>query len=207
LGLNSLCQKSKSLPARESSGVTTEVVITNLGEGIESLKGVFIMKPALLVIDVQKEFFKANAQTVQSLNNAIEYINAGIALFREKGLPILCVQHMDEADKLVPGAQGFDLPEELQILPSDGHIHKTYGNAFNKTELLRKLKELDVDTVVISGYCAEFCVLATYRGAEDVDLMPMLLRGGLASGSPENIKFVENISDIISYGALRKVLG
>ena len=165
------------------------------------------MKPALLVIDVQKEFFKANAQTVQSLNNAIEYINAGIALFREKGLPILCVQHMDEADKLVPGAQGFDLPEELQILPSDGHIHKTYGNAFNKTELLRKLKELDVDTVVISGYCAEFCVLATYRGAEDVDLMPMLLRGGLASGSPENIKFVENISDIISYGALRKVLG
>jgi hypothetical protein len=35
----------------------------------------------------------------------------------------------------------------------------------------------------------------------------MLVRGSLASGSPENIRFVESISDIISYGALKKVLG
>jgi nicotinamidase-related amidase len=95
----------------------------------------------------------------------------------------------------------------LQILPSDGSIHKTYGNAFNKTELQLKLKELEVDTVIISGYCAEYCVLATYQGAKDVDLTPMLLRGALASSHPENIKFVESISDIISYGALKKVLG
>ena len=165
------------------------------------------MKPALLVIDVQKEFFKSDAQTVQSLNGAIAYINAAIALFRAKNLPIFCVQHIDEADKLIPGAEGFDLPEGLQILPSDGHIHKTYGNAFNKTALQIKLEELEVDTVIISGYCAEYCVLSTYRGAQDLDLTPMLLRNSLASGSPENIKFVESISDIISYGALKKVLG
>ena len=165
------------------------------------------MKPALLVIDVQKEFFKADAQTIQSLNTAIEYINAAIALFRAKNLPIFCVQHIDEEDKLIPGEEGFDLPESLQILPSDGSIHKTYGNAFNKTELQLKLKELEVDTVIISGYCAEYCVLATYQGAKDVDLTPMLLRGALASSHPENIKFVESISDIISYGALKKVLG
>ena len=164
------------------------------------------MKPALLVIDVQKEFFKADAQTVQSLNGAIEYINAAIALFRAKNLPIFCIQHMNGKDNLIPGAEGFDLPESLQILPTDGSIHKTYGNAFNKTALPGKLKELDVDTVILSGYCAEFCVLATYRGAEDVDLTPMLLVGSLASGNPENIKFVESISDIISYGALKKVL-
>ena len=164
------------------------------------------MKPALLVIDVQNEFFKSSAQTAQSLNNAIEYINAAIALFRAKNLPIFCVQHIDEADKLVPGEEGFDSPEGLQILPSDVHIHKTYGNAFNKTALQSKLKELDVDTVILSGYCAEFCVLSTYRGAKDLDLTPILLRGALASDHPENIKFVENISDIISYGALKKVL-
>ena len=165
------------------------------------------MKPALLVIDVQKDFFKSDAQTVQSLNNAIEYINAAIALFRAKNLPIFCVQHIDEEDKLIPGEEGFDLPESLRILPSDGSIHKTYGNAFNKTELHTKLMELDVDTVIISGYCAEFCVLSTYRGAKDLDLTPMFLRGSLASGNPENIKFVESISDIISYGALKKVMG
>ncbi len=164
------------------------------------------MNPALLVIDVQKAFFN-DPTTAQSLNQAIETINAAIALFREKGLPVISVQHMDEANKLVPGQAGFDLPDTLNILPSDVHIHKTYGNSFNKTPLEDKLRELGVDTVIISGFCAEFCVLSAYRGAEDRDLTPILLREALASAVPENIKFVESISEIISYGALKKVLG
>ena len=164
------------------------------------------MKPALLVIDVQKAFFN-DPTTAQSLDLAIETINAAIALFREKGLPVISVQHMDESTNLVPGQAGFDLPDTLNILPSDLHIHKTYGNSFNKTPLEDKLRELGVDTVIITGFCAEFCVLSAYRGAEDRDLTPILLREALASGVPENIKFVESISEIISYGALKKVLG
>jgi nicotinamidase-related amidase len=165
------------------------------------------MKPALLVIDVQKEFYKYSTQTAQSLNNAVEYINIAIALFRAKNLPIVCVQHMNEKDKLIPGEDGFELPEGLNILPSDICIHKTYGNAFNKTDLQGKLHELDVDTVIVTGYCAEFCVLSTFRAAKDLDLTPIILRGALASDSLENIKFVESISDIISYGALKMILG
>jgi nicotinamidase-related amidase len=165
------------------------------------------MKPALLVVDVQKAFFKNDPIVAQSLEQAIEYINAAIALFREKHLPVLCVQHMDQETKLVPGEDGFELPDQLNILDSDPHIHKTYGNAFNKTPLEDEVRKLGVDTVIITGFCAEYCVLSAYRGAEDLDLMPIVLRGSLASGSPENIRFVEGICDIISYGALKKVLG
>ena len=164
------------------------------------------MKPALLVIDVQREFYKNDAQTAQSLTDAVEYINAVIPLFRAKNLPIICIQHMDEKDKLMPGEDGFELPEGLNILPSDIRIHKTYGNSFNKTSLQGRLHELDIDTVIVTGYCAEFCVLSTYQGAKDLDLTPIVLRGSLASGTPENIKFVESISDMISYGALKKIL-
>jgi len=165
------------------------------------------MKPALLVIDVQKAFFAIDQATTQSLNNAIEYINAAIPLFREKGLPVICVQHMDEGEKLLPGEPGFDLPDELNILPSDLHIHKTYGNAFNKTPLADELRELGVDTVIITGFCAEYCVLSTCRGAEDLDLMPIILRDSLASSVAENIRFVESVNNVISFGALKKVLG
>jgi len=165
------------------------------------------MKPALLVIDVQKAFFDIDQATTQSLNNAIEYINAAIPVFREKGLPVICIQHMDKGDGLVPGTDGFDLPDKLKILPSDLHIVKTYGNAFNKTPLADELRALGVDTVVITGFCAEYCVLATDRGARDLDLTPIMLRGALASVVPENCKFVESISDIISFEALKKVLG
>ena len=164
------------------------------------------MNPALLVIDVQKEFFKFSETTAQSLESAIEYINAAIALFRERGLPVVSIQHLDEEEKLVPGEEGFDLPEELDILPSDLCIHKTYGNAFNKTSLADELRELGVDTVIVTGFCAEYCVLSTCRGAEDVDLTPIILRGSLASGIPENIRFVESVSNVVSYGALKKFL-
>ena len=119
---------------------------------------------------------------------------------------MICVQHVEEEDNLVPGEEGFELPDELEILPSDLHIHKTYGNSFNKTTLEAELRKLGVDTVIISGFCAEYCVLSTYRGAQDVDLTPIVLRGSIASGIPENVRFVESISNVISYGALSKVL-
>lgn len=164
------------------------------------------MKPALLVIDVQKAFFDINPTTTQSLNNAIETINAAIALFRARQLPVVCVQHMDESEKLIPGVGAFDLPDSLQILPTDLHIHKTYGDSFTKTPLAEKLAGLGVDTVIVTGFCAEFCVLSTYRGAEGHDLTPIILRGSLASAEPENIPFVERVNELISYGALKKIL-
>jgi len=164
------------------------------------------MKPALLVIDMQKDFYNYTDVTKQSMKSAFETINAAIALFRKKRLPVICIQHMNEKENLKPGVEGFDLPDELEVLPSDVHIHKTYGNSFNKTPLQEKLREFGVDTVLLSGYCAEFCVLSTYRGAQDQDFAPILLRGGLASDTPENIKFVENISEIISFRALAKIL-
>ena len=163
------------------------------------------MKPVLLVIDVQKEFF-TNPTTSQSLNAAIEYINAAIELFREKHLPIVCIQDVDKEEGVVPGKDGFELPQNLNILSSDLHIHKTYRNSFNKTPLGEKLQELGVDTAIITGYSAERCVLSTYRGAEDLDLTSIILRGALASDNQENIEFVERINNIISYESLKKVL-
>lgn len=164
------------------------------------------MKPALLVIDVQKQFFNFDPVMTQSLKDATRYINAAIALFRKQGLPVISVQHVDKNQKLEPGEAGFDLPDELAIVPSDLHIQKTYGNAFNKTPLKDELLRQGVDTVILTGFCAEECVLSTYRGAEDADLTPIILRGALASGNLENIKFVENVSSLISYGALKKTL-
>lgn len=163
------------------------------------------MNPALFVIDVQKAFFNDPA-TTKSLNEAIEYINSAIKIFREKNLPVICIQHMDPEDNLVPGQEGFDLPDSLEVLSTDLHFHKTYGNAFNKTSLEAHIRELGVDTLIITGYCAEFCVLSTCRGAEDLDLMPIILHGSLASSSPKNIRFVEGINEIISLGALEKML-
>lgn len=86
-------------------------------------------------------------------------------------------------------------------------IQKEYGNSFNKTECGNILKRKNVDVIVITGFCAENCVLSTYRGALDWDFTPVLLKNGIASGDNENLKFVEKISDVVSYTIIRKILG
>lgn len=160
------------------------------------------MKPALLVIDVQKQFFKEDPETAKWLNSAVEYIQYAVPMFRKHKLPVIYIQHKEDESGLVPGFEGFDLPDAFEVLPEDIRITKTYGNSFNKTGLAEKLQELGVDTPILAGYCAEFCVLSTYRGALDLDLHPIILRDAIASSSKENIRFVEGISQLISIGAL-----
>ena len=164
------------------------------------------MKPALLVIDMQNQFFSMNDTTKNSLSDAIEYINAAIELFRAKELPVICIQDVEEENGRVPGKEKFEVPESINLNEGDLRIHKTYGNAFNKTPLAEELQKQGVDTVILTGFCAEICVLSTYRGAQDLDLTPILFRGSLASTNPENIGFVERVSDVISYNALEKLL-
>jgi nicotinamidase-related amidase len=172
------------------------------------------MKPALLVIDIQKEFFQpswagssSKSQVfTESLNSAIENINAAIDLFRKKNLPIVVIQHKSEEEGLIPGKPSFDVPESVKLEPQDMRIIKTYGNAFTKTGLAEKLRKLGVDTVILTGFCAEYCVLSTYRGSQDLDFTPVILKGSLASDNAEHIRFVEEITETISYGALKTLL-
>ena len=164
------------------------------------------MKAALLVIDVQNDFFNISQVCADSLKSAIEYVNAAASLFRRKNLPVVIIQHKNEEKNLVPGKAGFDVPDTVKIEPTDLRIVKTYGNSFKKTGLTEKLKELGVDTVIITGFCAEECVLSTYKGAEDLDLKPIILKGSIASYNLEHVRFVEEITDTITFGALETLL-
>ena len=163
------------------------------------------MKPALLVIDIQKKFFNLNQTCSDSLKSAIEYINETIMLFRNKGFPVIVVQHKSEG--LVEGNEAFEVHESVEVDQQDLRVVKTYGNAFTKTKLAEKLRDFGVDTVIITGFCAEECVLSTYIGADDNDFTPIILRSAIASDNPEHVKFVEEISNLISIGALKKLLG
>ena len=164
------------------------------------------MKPALLIVDMQKEFITYGAEAAQSMKEALRFINAAIALFRSKNLPVVCIQDLGDDGSLSPGDDGFEPLAELELETTDVHIHKAYGNAFNKTKLSAELTARDIDTIIVTGYSAEHCVLSTYRGAQDLDLTPIMLRGALASDKPENIQMIESISNLISYGALSKAL-
>ena len=157
-----------------------------------------------MVIDMQKEFYRG--ETVSQMDKAAEYINYVIPMFEKNNLLIIWVQDVDEGDGVVPGTDGFEFIDSLKPKPDAVRIHKTYGNGFNKTDVDKILKDAGVDTVVMTGFCAEFCVLSTYRGAKDLDYFPVLLKNGVASTEPANKEFVEDISETITAGMLEKLL-
>jgi nicotinamidase-related amidase len=164
------------------------------------------MKPALLVVDMQNEFFAERPAARASLVSAVEYINAAIQLFRRISAPVVIVHDIDEPDR-VPGREGFDLHPSIQAEPGDPRVHKRHGNAFWQTDLDDLLRARSADVVIVSGFCAEQCVLDTFRGASERDYSPALLRGGLASPNADRIRFVEDICEVVSYGALEGFLG
>lgn len=162
------------------------------------------MKLGLMIIDMQKEYYQGGA--LSQMDRAVEYINAVIPLFVAKNLPIIWVQDVDEGDGVVPGAEGFEFIDSLTPPENAIRIHKYYGNSFNKTDCDKILKEYGIDTVVMTGFCAEYCVLSTYRGAKDLDYFPVILKNGIASTEESHKEFVENISETITYGMLKKML-
>lgn len=161
------------------------------------------MKPALLVIDLQKAWY--NAQSREGMDGAAALLNHLVPLFVAKGYPVYYIQHQNPGAGVVPGSEGFEWIDAIQ--PGDAPVFiKSYGNAFNKTGLYEAIQRDGVDTLVLGGYRAENCVLSTYRGAQDLDLVPMLLKGAVAGPMAERVAFVEAMSDVVSLGALKRLL-
>jgi len=164
------------------------------------------MKPALLVVDLQNEFFEEGSPALGSLRSAVEYVNAAIGLFRKLEAPVIVVRDVDDPGRL-PGNTRFEVHPSVEVRPEDAHVDKLHCNAFWKTDLEEKLRASGVDFVVITGFCAEYCVLGTFRGAQERGFAAAVLRNALASPRQDHLEMVERICDVISYGALAAVLG
>jgi nicotinamidase-related amidase len=162
------------------------------------------MKPALLIIDLQKEFY--GERTKKLYDSACYFINLTIPLFRNKQFPIIWIQHSDESEGIIPGSVDFEFVDCLKPEINDYRIQKKYNDSFNKTDLKEIIKKENIDTTIISGFCAEYCIISTYIGALNNDLVPILLRNGLASGNENNKKYIEDTYNSVSLDALKKFI-
>jgi len=159
-----------------------------------------VLKPALLIIDVQKTFLKWMSE--EDINTAIPFINYAIYIFRKNNLPVILVYHTDQEWGPAPGTAGFAFHDSLNIEKSDPVVVKTYGDAFNKTDLNSLLTELGCNTLYLCGLSANGCVLATYFGAANNNYKAFLIKDALISPhqtitqSIENIFNAQNLNDI-----------
>ena len=160
------------------------------------------MKPALLVIDPQNDFFVGDNPNLAEFRATIPVINAAIALFRTNDWPIVFMQHTSP-DKPV-GSYAWAISRLFDCQLGDTQLSKTYYNSFWNTKLDEILQADEIDFVVVCGYVAEYCVLSTLRGALERGFRSAILEQSIASLNDQYTQFIWDISPHITFDDLHK---
>jgi len=159
------------------------------------------MSIALLIVDVQKDFYN---RYKDSIDPTIEYINESAELFRQAGHPVIFIQDVDGGSG--PGSKGYELIDELVQESGDYYISKEKSNAFYETKLDELLKSKDIKFVVIAGFAAEYCVLFTLNGAMEREYGASLLQHGVSGVDIEMVKQTHLIRPTVSLETIYYIL-
>jgi nicotinamidase-related amidase len=128
------------------------------------------MNPALLVIDIQNDYFPGGNMEVEGSTEASLRAKDLLKLFRERTMPIIHIQHVSTRPGtgfLVAGTPGVEIHANVAPLQGEAVIQKNFPNSFRNTPLLERLRDEGTNHVVIIGMMTHMCVDATTRAAFD----------------------------------------
>lgn len=114
---------------------------------------------ALLVVDVQQEVVAAAHQRDAVIANIATLVDRA----RAAGAPVVWVQHHDEG--LPRDSAGWQYVSELGQDDSEPVVHKTYGDAFEDTDLEEVLAARGIGWLVVAGAETDACIRSTLHGA------------------------------------------
>ena len=127
------------------------------------------MKEALLIIDVQNDYFPGGANELVRPYEAEKRIQELIAESRISSRPVIYIRHINPPDDyfFLEGTEGAEISERIRPDKGDRIIVKRYPNSFLETELDAYLKSLQIDTLIVCGMMTHMCVDTTVRAAMD----------------------------------------
>lgn len=128
------------------------------------------MKTALLVIDIQKDYFPGGKFPLVNPEEAAKNAYMLLQCFREHGGYHIHIQHISlkpDAKFFIRGDSGSDIHDSVAHFEGEPIVYKHHPNSFRETNLLEMLKEWGVERVVITGMMTHMCVDATARAAAD----------------------------------------
>ena len=134
---------------------------------------------ALIVIDVQKAFDEWEASGKRRNNpDAIKRIADLLALFRHKGAPIFHVRHASRnpASRFRADQPGYAVKDEAREQPGEPVIVKHVNSAFIGTDLEARLRQAQIENLVIVGVTTNHCVETTTRMAGNLGFKAKLVR-------------------------------
>jgi nicotinamidase-related amidase len=114
---------------------------------------------ALVVIDVQAGVVAGNHERDAVVANVAALVDKA----REQRVPIVWVQHND--DDLKRGSDEWQLVPELKRDEAEPLVEKSYGDAFEDTNLEDVLADLGVGRMIVAGAQTDMCIRSTLHGA------------------------------------------
>ena len=130
------------------------------------MNGEFVTKQALLVIDVQNEYFTGKLP-VTFPPGTLENIIKAMDWAHESHVPIAVIQHTSPPGSVTfrKGTHEWELHDEIKHRHYDILVEKTLPGSFTGTGLEQWLKDQNVTTVTIAGYMTQMCCDTTARQA------------------------------------------
>jgi ureidoacrylate peracid hydrolase len=152
---------------------------------------------AMIVIDMQNDFVREGAPYESTAGREMtENLNSLIAACREHDIPVVFTAHAHRADgsdlgavknihpltaegkALKAGTEGVELYEKVDVRDTDYILPKRRYSAFFATDLDLLLRNLGVDTLIISGVATNVCCESTTRDAYFRDFKVIFLEDG-----------------------------
>ena len=129
------------------------------------------MNAALVLIDIQRDYFAGGRMTLEGADAAAE--NAGRLLqhFRARDLPLVHVQHLSTrptATFFIPGTDGIEFHGAVAPHAGELVVQKNFPNAFRATRLDTELRARGVTELVIAGMMTHMCIDTSVRAAFDL---------------------------------------
>ena len=151
------------------------------------------MKITFLIIDMQQIYLKE----IAGIPKACEHINYVASLLRNKNHTVIHIKDMEGVDE--QNDASYQIIPEIEINEKDLMVSKICSNAFWKTDLEKIVSENKTELLILSGFAAENCVLATYNGAKERGFITVILQNGILGNHEDVITQTYRDRNIISY--------
>ncbi|TDG11382.1 isochorismatase family protein [Seongchinamella unica] len=132
-------------------------------------------RPALVLVDMINGFTDPACPLGSECDSVVAVNLSLLQAFRRHRLPIYFTTVVYHSDKqaqvfrarlpalnvLQPGSAWVQVDPRLQPLGTEAVIEKQYASAFHGTDLLQRLRQDSVDSLVVTGMTTSGCVRAT----------------------------------------------
>ncbi|NNP73286.1 isochorismatase [Acinetobacter defluvii] len=139
---------------------------------------------ALLVIDVQNDYFPDGKMALFQPEKALTNISILEKEFHLSNAPIIYIQHIfaeTPAPFFEKNTEGVKLHPNLAVQDHSFIVEKAFPNSFFQTDLQTLLSRLGIQKLVITGMMTHMCVDATTRAAAELGYQSIVISDATAT--------------------------